>query len=150
MWVGFYITNGFWDISWHIIWYAFSLCHWTLNNIFLFSKENISWCDLSMLLNHLAFLCIWHDAYGSCRRAFIDELALLQKMRHPNVVQFLGAVTQSTPMMIVTEYLPKVCPSFIELITVFLYSDYETFIAQLQKVRCMLRCRRYSISIESH
>ncbi|GFP87893.1 putative serine/threonine-protein kinase/receptor r831 [Phtheirospermum japonicum] len=39
--------------------------------------------------------------------AFRDELALLQKIRHPNVVQFLGAVTQSTPMMIVTEYLPK-------------------------------------------
>ncbi|KAE9461964.1 hypothetical protein C3L33_06127, partial [Rhododendron williamsianum] len=41
-------------------------------------------------------------------RAFRDELALLQKIRHPNVVQFLGAVTQSSPMMIVTEYLPKV------------------------------------------
>lgn len=40
-------------------------------------------------------------------RAFRDELALLQKIRHPNVVQFLGAVTQSCPMMIVTEYLPK-------------------------------------------
>ncbi|RZR98484.1 hypothetical protein BHM03_00027840 [Ensete ventricosum] len=40
--------------------------------------------------------------------AFMDELALLQKIRHPNVVQFLGAVTQSSPMMIVTEYLPKV------------------------------------------
>ncbi|KAG9448141.1 hypothetical protein H6P81_014269 [Aristolochia fimbriata] len=40
-------------------------------------------------------------------RAFRDELALLQKIRHPNVVQFLGAVTQSTPMMIITEYLPK-------------------------------------------
>ncbi|KAK9132314.1 hypothetical protein Scep_011842 [Stephania cephalantha] len=39
--------------------------------------------------------------------AFRDELALLQKIRHPNVVQFLGAVTQTTPMMIVTEYLPK-------------------------------------------
>ncbi|XP_022954497.1 integrin-linked protein kinase 1-like [Cucurbita moschata] len=39
--------------------------------------------------------------------AFRDELALLQKIRHPNVVQFLGAVTQSSPMMIVTEYLPK-------------------------------------------
>ncbi|GFS38581.1 integrin-linked protein kinase family [Actinidia rufa] len=39
--------------------------------------------------------------------AFRDELALLQKLRHPNVVQFLGAVTQSSPMMIVTEYLPK-------------------------------------------
>ncbi|KAJ4797400.1 hypothetical protein LUZ62_048646 [Rhynchospora pubera] len=40
-------------------------------------------------------------------RAFRDELALLQLVRHPNVVQFLGAVTQSTPMMIVTEFLPK-------------------------------------------
>lgn len=40
-------------------------------------------------------------------RAFRDELALLQQIRHPNVVQFLGAVTQSSPMMIVTEYLHK-------------------------------------------
>nr|KYP73372.1 Dual specificity protein kinase pyk1 [Cajanus cajan] len=40
-------------------------------------------------------------------KAFHDELTLLQKIRHPNVVQFLGAVTQSTPMMIVTEYLPQ-------------------------------------------
>ncbi|XWS44484.1 hypothetical protein CRYUN_Cryun15aG0049000 [Craigia yunnanensis] len=40
-------------------------------------------------------------------KAFRDELALLQKIRHPNVVQFLGAVTQSIPMIIVTEYLPK-------------------------------------------
>ncbi|URD85252.1 serine threonine protein kinase [Musa troglodytarum] len=40
-------------------------------------------------------------------RAFRDELALFQQIRHPNVVQFLGAVTQSSPMMIVTEYLPK-------------------------------------------
>ncbi|KAJ8549053.1 hypothetical protein K7X08_032760 [Anisodus acutangulus] len=39
--------------------------------------------------------------------SFRDELGLLQKIRHPNVVQFLGAVTQSSPMMIVTEYLPK-------------------------------------------
>ncbi|GMN54876.1 hypothetical protein TIFTF001_023999 [Ficus carica] len=40
-------------------------------------------------------------------KAFRDELALLQKLRHPNVVQFLGAVTQSSPLVIVTEYLPK-------------------------------------------
>lgn len=33
---------------------------------------------------------------------------MLLSIRHPNVVQFLGAVTQSSPMMIVTEYLPKV------------------------------------------
>lgn len=40
-------------------------------------------------------------------RRFHDELALLQRLRHPNIVQFLGAVTQSSPMMIVTEYLPR-------------------------------------------
>ncbi|CAM6099837.1 unnamed protein product [Calypogeia fissa] len=38
-------------------------------------------------------------------RRFKDELALLLKLRHPNVVQFLGAVTQASPMMIVTEFL---------------------------------------------
>lgn len=48
------------------------------------------------------------DSCAFCSKAFRDELALLQKVRHPNVVQFLGAVTQSSPMMIVTEYLPKV------------------------------------------
>ncbi|CAH8325889.1 unnamed protein product [Eruca vesicaria subsp. sativa] len=40
-------------------------------------------------------------------RKFHDELALLQRLRHPNIVQFLGAVTQSNPMMIVTEYLAR-------------------------------------------
>ncbi|XP_039124937.1 integrin-linked protein kinase 1-like [Dioscorea cayenensis subsp. rotundata] len=39
--------------------------------------------------------------------AFKHELALLQRVRHPNVVQFVGAVTQNMPMMIVSEYHPK-------------------------------------------
>lgn len=52
------------------------------------------------------------------RKAFSDELALLQKIRHPNVVQFLGAVTQSSPMMIVTEFLPKVFVTFSSLFSI--------------------------------
>lgn len=40
--------------------------------------------------------------------AFKNELELLEKVRHPNVVQFVGAVTQNIPMMIVSEYHPKV------------------------------------------
>ncbi|PNT72856.1 integrin-linked protein kinase 1 [Brachypodium distachyon] len=40
-------------------------------------------------------------------QAFRDELDVLQLIRHPNVVQFLGAVTQSNPMMIVMEFMPK-------------------------------------------
>ena len=42
------------------------------------------------------------------RNDFIDELALLSRLRHPNIMQFLGAVTKSQPLVIVTEYLPKV------------------------------------------
>ncbi|KAJ7947430.1 Ankyrin-kinase [Quillaja saponaria] len=39
--------------------------------------------------------------------AFKHELTILEKVRHPNVVQFVGAVTQNIPMMIVAEYHPK-------------------------------------------
>ncbi|KAF5466134.1 hypothetical protein F2P56_016087 [Juglans regia] len=39
--------------------------------------------------------------------AFKHELTLLEKVRHPNVLQFVGAVTQNIPMMIVSEYHPK-------------------------------------------
>lgn len=39
--------------------------------------------------------------------AFRHELTLLEKVRHPNVVQFIGAVTQNIPMMIVLEYHSK-------------------------------------------
>ncbi|XP_055801921.1 integrin-linked protein kinase 1-like isoform X2 [Solanum dulcamara] len=39
--------------------------------------------------------------------AFNHELTLLEKVRHPNVVQFVGAVTQNIPMMIVSEYHPR-------------------------------------------
>ncbi|CAH8305932.1 unnamed protein product [Eruca vesicaria subsp. sativa] len=39
--------------------------------------------------------------------AFKHELTLLEKVRHPNVVQFVGAVTQNIPMMIVVEDTPK-------------------------------------------
>lgn len=35
-------------------------------------------------------------------------MALLPKLRHPNVVQFLGSVTLSKPLMLVTEYLTGV------------------------------------------
>jgi len=30
---------------------------------------------------------------------------LLVKLRHPNIVQFLGAVTERKPLMLITEYL---------------------------------------------
>eukprot|EP00250_Pteridium_aquilinum_P015414 c22565_g4_i2 orf=1921-3243(-) len=38
---------------------------------------------------------------------FKHEVELLVKLRHPNIVQFLGAVTIKKPLMLVTEYLPR-------------------------------------------
>ncbi|KAG6489055.1 hypothetical protein ZIOFF_050313 [Zingiber officinale] len=49
---------------------------------------------------------IWCLSY-LFRRAFRDEVAVLRQIRHPNIVIFFGVVTQSHPMMIITEYLPK-------------------------------------------
>ncbi|KAJ8426917.1 LOW QUALITY PROTEIN: hypothetical protein Cgig2_010435 [Carnegiea gigantea] len=43
-----------------------------------------------------------------CINAFGYELTLLKKVRHLNIIQFVGAVTQNIPMMIVVEYHPKV------------------------------------------
>lgn len=37
---------------------------------------------------------------------FINEVNLLVMLRHPNIVQFLGAVITHPPLMLVTEYLP--------------------------------------------
>jgi serine/threonine protein kinase len=40
-----------------------------------------------------------------CSQDFKHEVNLLIKLRHPNVVQFLGAVTETKPLMLVTEFL---------------------------------------------
>lgn len=75
--------------------------------------EDKVWVVHELIMLAVIFFLYYHilwclNFWRFCRRAFRDELALLQKIRHPNVVQFLGAVTQSSPMMIVTEFLPKV------------------------------------------
>ncbi|KAL8268528.1 hypothetical protein R6Q59_002326 [Mikania micrantha] len=39
------------------------------------------------------------------RKAFLKELALWQKLRHPNIVQFLGVLKDSDRLIFLTEYL---------------------------------------------
>lgn len=48
------------------------------------------------------------------RDTFMKELALWQKLRHPNIVQFLGVLNNSDRLIFLTEYLCNV--SFTELI----------------------------------
>lgn len=38
---------------------------------------------------------------------FMQELGLWQKLRHPNIVQFLGVLKPSDPLAFLTEYLPN-------------------------------------------
>lgn len=51
------------------------------------------------------------------RNAFKHELTLLERVRHPNVVQFVGAVTQNIPMMIVSEYHSNVLSLSLSLLS---------------------------------
>lgn len=83
------------------------------------------------------------------RRAFRDELALLQRIRHPNVVQFLGAVTQSSPMMIVMEYLPKVCIWLCLIIcsTICILLLLNAFIKFLSPLSCLSFLNRRENSV---
>lgn len=46
---------------------------------------------------------------------FRHEVNVLVKLRHPNIVQFLGAVTDKKPLMLVTEYLRGVQESYVFL-----------------------------------
>lgn len=51
---------------------------------------------------------VFQDNVGKNKNAeedFRAELRILEQLRHPNVAQFLGAVTRSQPHMLVTEYL---------------------------------------------
>ncbi|XP_054796181.1 serine/threonine-protein kinase CTR1 isoform X2 [Prosopis cineraria] len=40
-------------------------------------------------------------------REFLREVAIMKRVRHPNVVLFMGAVTKRPNLSIVTEYLPR-------------------------------------------
>eukprot|EP00249_Psilotum_nudum_P022893 c28683_g2_i1 orf=478-3393(+) len=47
------------------------------------------------------------DFSGDALKEFISEVRLMRRMRHPNVVLFMGAVTRPPNLSIVTEYLPR-------------------------------------------
>lgn len=47
------------------------------------------------------------DFQDESLQEFVREVALMKRMRHPNVVLFMGAVTKRPYFSIVTEYLPR-------------------------------------------
>ncbi|KAL8144096.1 hypothetical protein V2J09_017128 [Rumex salicifolius] len=47
------------------------------------------------------------DFHDDQLKEFLREVAIMKRIRHPNVVLFMGAVTKSPRLSIVTEYLPR-------------------------------------------
>ncbi|KAK4256587.1 hypothetical protein QN277_006291 [Acacia crassicarpa] len=47
------------------------------------------------------------DIYGESLEEFISEVRIMKRLRHPNVVLFMGAVTKPPNLSIVTEFLPR-------------------------------------------
>ncbi|KAG7541636.1 Protein kinase-like domain superfamily [Arabidopsis thaliana x Arabidopsis arenosa] len=47
------------------------------------------------------------DFHDDQFREFLREVAIMKRVRHPNVVLFMGAVTERPRLSIITEYLPR-------------------------------------------
>ncbi|KAF7834557.1 putative serine/threonine-protein kinase SIS8 isoform X1 [Senna tora] len=47
------------------------------------------------------------DIYGESLEEFKSEVRIMKRLRHPNVVLFMGAVTRPPNLSIVTEFLPR-------------------------------------------
>lgn len=47
------------------------------------------------------------DFHDDQMKEFLREVAIMKRVRHPNVVLFMGAVTKRPHLSIVTEYLPR-------------------------------------------
>ncbi|GAB4845297.1 hypothetical protein Ancab_038706 [Ancistrocladus abbreviatus] len=53
------------------------------------------------------------DISGESLEEFRSEVRLMKRLRHPNVVLFMGAVTRPPNLSIVTEFLPRLPQSFM-------------------------------------
>lgn len=47
------------------------------------------------------------DLHGERFKEFLQEVAIMKRLRHPNIVLFMGAVTEPPNLSIVTEYLSR-------------------------------------------
>jgi serine/threonine protein kinase len=64
------------------------------------SCNSLSFTLICYIVNLLTYLSLYWFSQD-----FRHEVNLLVKLRHPNIVQFLGAVTDRKPLMLITEYL---------------------------------------------
>eukprot|EP00929_Paragymnodinium_shiwhaense_P088046 TRINITY_DN48248_c0_g1_i1.p1 TRINITY_DN48248_c0_g1~~TRINITY_DN48248_c0_g1_i1.p1 ORF type:complete len:494 (+),score=99.29 TRINITY_DN48248_c0_g1_i1:73-1554(+) len=56
--------------------------------------------------NVVAKLCIQDEQHLQEQQEIMNEISILAKLRHPDLVMFLGACLQESPIMFITEYMP--------------------------------------------
>ncbi|XP_062073783.1 serine/threonine-protein kinase CTR1-like [Humulus lupulus] len=49
------------------------------------------------------------DFHAKHFKEFLEEVAIMKRLQHPNIVSFIGAITQPPNFSIVTEYLKNGC-----------------------------------------
>jgi Ni,Fe-hydrogenase III small subunit len=49
----------------------------------------------------------------NCNQSYV-KVSLMKKLRHPNILLFMGAVTSPHRLCIVTEYLPRYVPYVLQ------------------------------------
>ncbi|XP_073126545.1 serine/threonine-protein kinase CTR1-like isoform X2 [Henckelia pumila] len=100
---------------------------WSIPSDVSFDVEDIciSWSDLALKERigagsfgtvHLADwngcdvavkILMEQDLHGERFKEFLQEVAIMKRLRHPNIVLFMGAVTEPPNLSIVTEYLSR-------------------------------------------
>ncbi|KAG5589707.1 hypothetical protein H5410_040221 [Solanum commersonii] len=90
---------------------SYQVAKWNGTKVSVKILDKDSYADPEIMMHKSQLLFRVHCRLSfisfTCRNAFKHELTLLERVRHPNVVQFVGAVTQNIPMMIVIEYHPR-------------------------------------------
>jgi serine/threonine protein kinase len=85
-----------------------------MGTIFQYLDQSGAFCCCNTLSFSLVFYIVNLSTLLSLywfSQDFRHEVNLLVKLRHPNIVQFLGAVTERKPLMLITEYLRGVYDS---------------------------------------
>ncbi|XP_028786918.1 probable serine/threonine-protein kinase SIS8 isoform X2 [Neltuma alba] len=83
------------------------------------AEYEIPWEDITLGSYGEVYRGEWHgtevavkrfldqDIYGESLEEFISEVRIMKRLRHPNVVLFMGAITKPPNLSIVTEFLPR-------------------------------------------
>ncbi|XP_039071324.1 serine/threonine-protein kinase pakF-like isoform X2 [Hibiscus syriacus] len=101
------IGQGCCGTVYHGLWYG-SVCSPAPFSALIFNKMNTLWMNLSSNFSDVAIKIFPNLEYSDdVIISFKQEVSLMKRLRHPNVLLFMGAVTSPERLCIVTEFLSR-------------------------------------------